>query len=326
MTTTLRRRHWVAGLVAVLGLLVLVLALLRACGPTPPVHVITVGDMACTPVDPNYNAGKGDNDECRAQDVSDAAVARNADLFLGLGDYQYEVASEADWQAAFAPTWGRLKEIAIPALGNQELKVHKANSYRSYFGERAIPDPGYASYEIGDWHAVVLNTNCTVVEGGCGPESPQVAWLREDLAANAGRCIVAVGHHPRWSNGIAGPDNRIDALWAELVEGGTTMYLSGHEADYERFPPLDKKHAPDPQGVQQFVIGTGGQAVYAPQEGDASWRESFDPIPSEAFDTTHHGFLDLTLDDGRYSWQFVSADGQVLDAGTRPCAVPPSLR
>ncbi len=57
----------------------------------------------------------------------------------------------------------------------------------------------------GDRHMVVLNTNCTVVDGGCGADSPRLAWLKQDLADNPSRCILAYGHHPRWSNGIAGP-------------------------------------------------------------------------------------------------------------------------
>lgn len=322
MTPAWTRRGWLPWLLIGIGLVVLVLALMRACAPAPVVRVIAVGDMACTPVDPLFNGGAGQDGACQAQRVSDAAVARTPDLLLGLGDYQYEVASEADWQAAYAPSWGRLKDVTLPTIGNQELKVHKANSYRSFFGDRAIPDPGYASYDVGAWHVVVLNTNCTVVEGGCGVESPQVAWLADDLAANAGRCIMALGHHPRWSNGIAGPDSRIDPLWSALVDGGATLYLSGHEADYERFAPLDTAHQPDPAGVRQFVVGTGGQSLYEPAEGDAPWRETFDPVPSEVFDAGSHGFLELTLQEGAYAWEFVTADGVVTDAGEGACTGP----
>ena len=314
-----RRRSRIGWAVAVVGLAVLALALLRACAPAPVVTVIAVGDMACNPADPNFNDGRGANGECAAQAVSDEAVARQPDLLLGLGDYQYEVASAGDYAAGYAPTWGRLKEITRPAIGNQELKVNKASTFYGYFGEVAPEQPGYYSYDIGDWHAVVLNTNCTVVEGGCGPDSPQLAWLRQDLADNTGRCIVAYGHHPRWSNGIGGPDNRLDPFYTAMVDGGVTLYLSGHEADYERFPPLDHAHQPDPNGVTQFVVGTGGQVLYEPQEGDAPWRDTFEPIPSEFFDASNHGFLELTLEDGSYAWNFVTAGGETVDSGSAPC-------
>lgn len=317
--TTRRRRGWLAWALIAAGLVVLVLAVLRACAPTPIVHAIAVGDMACSPTDPQFNDGQGQNSECEAQQVSDQAVARSPQLLIGLGDYQYEVASAGDYAAGYAPTWGRLRDVTRPAIGNQELKVNKASTFYEYFGDRAEELPGYYSYDEGDWHMIVLNTNCTVVDGGCGPDSPQLAWLKADLAANAGRCILAYGHHPRWSNGIAGPNNLIDPFFAALVEGRASLYLSGHESNYERFGPLDAAHQPDPNGVRQFVVGTGGQSLYEPAEGDADWRDSFDPIPSEFFDATNHGFLDLTLGEGTYSWQFVTADGATTDSGSAAC-------
>ena len=316
-------RRILGWLAVVVGLVVVVLALMRSCAPTPITHVIAVGDMACSPTDPDFNKGNGQNRVCAAKAVSDAAIKVKPQALLGLGDYQYEVASADDWAAGYAPTWGRLKSITRPAIGNQELKVHKASTYFGYFGEAALPDPEYGSYDLGDWHVVVLNTNCTVVEGGCGEESPQVAWLKQDLAANAGKCILVYGHHPRWSNGIAGPDSRIAPFYDAMVKGGASLYLSGHEADYERFGPLNAKHEPDPQGVRQFVVGTGGQSLYQPQEGDAVWRKTFAPIPAEFFDATHHGFLELDLGNGSYGWRFRAADGSVIDQGSASCVTEP---
>lgn len=314
-----RASRWAARLLVVVGLVIIVLALLRACAPAPITHVIAVGDMACAPTDPNFNAGKGQNGECQALAVSDQALKVKPQLLLGLGDYQYEVASADDYAAGYTPTWGRLKSITRPAIGNQELKVHKASTYFGYFGERALPDPEYGSYDLGDWHVVVLNTNCTVVEGGCGVESPQVAWLTQDLEANSGKCVLVYGHHPRWSNGIAGPDSRIAPLFEAMVKGGATLYLSAHEADYERFPPLSAGHEVTPNGVRQFVVGTGGQSLYQPGEGDAPWRETFDAVPSEFFSAADHGFLELELGEGTYSWTFRAADGTVPDHGTGAC-------
>jgi hypothetical protein len=313
---------WAARVLGVIGLAVLAYALFTACAPTEPVRVLAVGDMACSPSDPAFGDGLGMDDECVAARVSDAAIARQPDLLLGLGDYQYEVASAADWVAGYAPTWGRLRDITRPALGNQELKVHKASSFYEFFGDVAPEQPGYHSYDIGDWHVVVLNTNCTVVAGGCGDESPQVAWLREDLAENSGRCILAYGHHPRWSNGIAGPNNLLDPLYTAMLDGGVTAYLSAHEANYERFEPLDHAHLPDPSGVMQFVVGTGGQSLYEPQVGDAPWRDTFDPIPSEFFSADHHGFLELTLADDSFTWAFIDERGTIVDEGRAGCVRP----
>ena len=107
-------RRWIAWSVIGVGLVVLALGLVRACETTAPLRVIAVGDMACQPSDPRFNDGLGSEGQCQAQAVSDVAVARTPDLLLGLGDYQYEVASEADWATAYAPTWGRLTEVRCP--------------------------------------------------------------------------------------------------------------------------------------------------------------------------------------------------------------------
>ena len=313
-----RRRIAVLVTIVITAIIVLLLAL-RGC-EEDRVVVLAVGDMACSPSDPRYNQGAGDDEQCAARMVSDRAVTEGAVELWGLGDYQYELPSAADFAAAYDPTWGRLKDITRPALGNQELKVHKANTFYEYFGDRAGPRTGYWSFDTGDWHVVVLNTNCTTVEGGCGPESPQVAWLREDLASTDTRCIAALGHHPRWSNGIAGPDDRVGTLFDVLAENRVAMYLSGHEANYERTPALRADGTPDSQGVVQYVVGTGGQAVYKPSVGDAPWREAREEVPSEAFLATDHGYLRLTLESTSWTWAFVAADdGAVLDAGTATC-------
>ena len=78
--------------------------------------------------------------------------------------------------------------------------------------------------------------------------------------------------------------------------------------------------------MRQFVVGTGGQSLYEPQEGDAAWRDTFDPVPSEYFDAGNHGFLELDLGDGTYSWRFVTADGPITDSGSAACnAAAPGL-
>lgn len=318
MDTRRRTRLLVAG-GAIVALIVAVLLLLRGCTPED-VTVIAVGDMACAPDDPAYGDGEGEGGNCKAKAVSDLALTVGADALWGLGDYQYELPSAEDFAAAYDPTWGRLREITWPAVGNQELKVHKANTFYDYFGDRAGPREGYYSYDIGAWHVVVLNTNCITVTGGCGPESPQAAWLREDLAGSDARCIAAYGHHPRWSNGIAGPDPRIGTLFSILADEGVSLYLSGHEADYERFEPLDGSGRPSTTGTSQFVVGTGGQSLYEPKEGDAPWRATVDdPVDSEFFQASDHGFLTLRLMPDSYAWSFTSLTGDIEDTGTRDC-------
>lgn len=311
-----RRRLVIAGIVGVVAAFALLLAL-RACTDSGPevVRAVAAGDMVCDPGDP----AQGGEKACKAKEVSDVAVGLNPDAFFGLGDYVYEVPKSDTYRTVYDPSWGRLKEKTLPAIGNQEYKVHEANTFRSYFGDRAGPESGYWSTQFGKWHVVVLNSNCTVVVGGCKEGSPQQQWLAADLESSDAKCTVALMHHPRWSTGLGGPDGRLSDLYATLADHRVELLLSGHEADYERFAPLNADGAPDPNGTRQFVVGTGGQVVYEPGEGDAPWRNKGRTISSEFRDFAHHGVLELTLKPDSYDWAFHGLDGAVLDSGTGRC-------
>lgn len=312
-----RRRRWLRVTLAVAVAGLAMLAVLRACSGTQPesVTIVAAGDMACDLTDP----AQGSELECQAQAVSDMAVELHPYAFIGLGDYLYELPTSKGYQDVYGPSWGRLLDRTFPVLGNQEYKVHEANTFRTYFGDRAGPQDGYYSTQIGQWHVVFLNSNCKVVTGGCAMNSPQQKWLAADLAANTAQCTMAVWHHPRWSNGIAGSDQRLTDLYQTLLDNQVDILLSGHEADYERFGPLAANGQPDPAGVRQFVVGTGGQVTYDPAQGDAPWRAKAAPIPNEFFDGGHHGLLRLTLNPDSYDWQFIALDAGVLDSGSAPC-------
>ncbi|WP_199512056.1 metallophosphoesterase family protein [Nucisporomicrobium flavum] len=315
--------------VAVLLVLVLVvLWLLSRCSTGPEtVRVAAVGDMACDPADPDLAKAAASGERCRHQAVSDLAVAMNPAALIGLGDFQYELPKAEAYRTVYGPSFGRLLNRTIPVYGNQEYKVQDANTFTAYFGNRIRDTRGYWSQTIGRWHVVVLNSNCAAVAGGCRTGSPQQTWLAQDLAANDRTCVLAAWHHPRWSTGIAGPDPRTADLFRTLYDHRVDLVLSGHEADYERFAPLNPDGTPDPQGVRQFVIGTGGQAHYRPAATDDTRDEHGNPEVTagrpagEYADFDHHGVLELELRPTSYAWRFhpLEAEKPVTDEGTATC-------
>ncbi len=318
-----RRRRLLPVVVVVVAVLV-VLGMMRSCQEPPTVTVVAAGDMACDLTDPS-NRATSTTDECQGQRVSDVAVSLRPDYLLGLGDYQYEVPAAQAYRDVYGPSWGRLRDVTIPAVGNQEYKVHDANTFHDYFGERSGPVSGYWSTDVGAWHVVVLNSNCTTVKGGCHAGSPQQRWLAQDLADSGSRCTVALLHHPRWSNGIAGPDGRVSDLVDTLVSHDVELLLSGHEGDYERFDPLDASGLPSATGLVQMVAGNAGQAHYLPEEGASSWRDRARGPRGAFFDGRHHGVLALTLRTDGWDWTYralTDASGAattVLDSGRSSC-------
>jgi hypothetical protein len=289
-----------------------------ALAQAPPV-VAAAGDIACDPADVNYNGGNGTANFCHMKATSDLLVGGGFDAVLVLGDNQYEDGSLAKYQVSFEASWGRVKPLIRPAVGNHEYLTPGASGYFAYFGAAAgDPTKGYYSYDLGAWHVIVLNSNCAEV-GGCGAGSPQDQWLVADLAAHPDQCLLAYWHHPRFSSGNHGNDPAYDNFWQRLYQAGADVVLNGHEHIYERFAPQAPSGVADPpRGIRQFTVGSGGKnhtPVVAVQPN------------SEVRDTTTFGVLKLTLRPDGYDWQFLpDASGTFTDSGSGAChATTPGL-
>jgi hypothetical protein len=205
----------------------------------------------------------------------------------------------------YAPSWGRHKARTKPSVGNHEYQTPGAAGYFDYFGAAAGDrTKGYYSYGLGEWHIVVLNSNCSIVS--CGAGSAQEQWLRADLAANPAACTLAYFHHPRFNSGAShGNTPAVQPLWQAL-------YDAGNEHLYERFGPQTPGGVADAaRGIRQFTVGTGGRGLY-------NWG-TIKPN-SEVRNNTTFGVLALTLGSGSYDWRFVPVQGATFtDAGTGAC-------
>lgn len=248
--------------------------------------------------------------------TNDEATAALLDQLPGtilvLGDNAFPDGASEAYTTCYEPSWGRHKARTYAALGNHEYINGHANPSFDYFGERAGPrDLGYYSFDLGNWHVIVLNINDAVsFEKG----SSQDRWLQADLAANTKVCTLAIWHNPRFfsSNTIGWTSNALVlAAWNRLYAAGVEVVLNGHQHQYERFPPLTPTGArDDARGIRQFNVGTGGESTAMPI-AIAQHSEAL----SDAF-----GILKLTLDAGTYSWEFVPAvPGQFSDSGSGTC-------
>jgi hypothetical protein len=284
--------------------------------PTPAgdVTIVAAGDIACDPADDQYRAGAGAARECHHAATADLAEAQNPDAVLLLGDIQYESGTIGAFRTAFDRTWGRFKRISYPAPGNHEYATGPAAGYFSYFGAVAgRADQGYYSFDVGSWHLIALNSNCTKVPGGCGRNSPQTTWLRADLAAHPNKCTLAFWHHPRFSAGKDGNDPRTDRIWRALYDGGADVVLVAHNHVYERFAPQNPDGRVDrARGIRQFVVGTGGRSFTRFRTTEPN---------SEARNDNTFGVLRLNLRSSGYDWQFVPEPKQdaFTDAGSDVC-------
>jgi acid phosphatase type 7 len=265
------------------------------------VTIAAAGDIAC---DPASNSGA----PAHCDQAATAALigSLHPTAVLTLGDTQYETGTLSAFQAVFAPTWGKYKTITFPAIGNHEYLTARAAGYFSYFGL-----PAYYSYNLGAWHLISLDSECSFV-GGCGAGSAEERWLRTNLASFPTQCTLVYWHEPRWSSGEWQDATQMTAIWDDLVAAHADVVLSGHNHDYERFVPLDATGNPDPNGVQEFVVGTGGK-------NHTGWTEG--PISGEVVrDDSSFGVIYMTLGPTSYSWRYVPAPGySFTDSGSAAC-------
>jgi acid phosphatase type 7 len=293
-------------------------------GPGPPVGgsdpvIAAAGDIACDPTFRYFNKGLGTSSRCRQKSTSDLLVNAGLAAVLPLGDIQYECGGYSAFLAAYDPTWGRVKAITRPAIGNHEVHTSGgsgcaagAAGYFRYFGPAAgDPSKGYYSYDLGAWHLIALNSNCSFVS--CGSSSAQAQWLRQDLAAHPTRCTLAYAHHPRFTSGTNSPgSNSIKPLFQTLYDYGADVLLVGHDHHYERFAPQNPSGASDPaRGIREFLVGTGGRGFHPVNT----------IIPnSEVRNNVTFGVLKLVLRPASYDWQFVPEAGATFrDAGSQMC-------
>jgi len=234
--------------------------------------------------------GADDSDESRA--LAAQIIADDPDRFLYLGDV-YPNGTASDFQLAYEPVYGALKPITWPTPGNHEW-VNRRVGYYPYWRPR-VTKPFYR-VTIAGWHVYSLNS-----ETRTDKRSPQVKWLKKQLARHTGTCRIAFWHQPRYSPG----DNHTDepamaGLWNALKRR-TRLVLNAHDHIMARMKRRD--------GISQYISGAGGDTLYGTVPDS---RTAFAADPQE-------GALRIVLSRGRASLEYRTTTGAVLDSSSVRC-------
>lgn len=257
--------------------------------------------------------GAGDIATCDSDRAE--ATARLLDKIGGTvftaGDNVYGSGTEQQFSQCYHRSWGRHRARTRPSPGNHDYETDQAAPYFKYFGANAGPDGrGYYSYKLEAWHILSLNSNTNARYWGAAQEQ----WLIKELASNRSDCTLAYWHHPRFSSSSThGSQAHMRRLFKILHSYGADIVIAGHDHVYERFAPQDADGRAEPNGIRQFVAGTGGAKFY-----------EFGPTRanSEARNAADHGVLKLTLHALSYDWEFVPvAGGKFRDGGSGKCSM-----
>ncbi len=285
----------------------------RTPAPTRQPGRTPTATLPPTPQSDPVLVGAGDIAWCSrgGRDEQTAALLDNIPgTVFTAGDVVYDSGSHEEFAECYEPGWGRHKDRTRPAVGDHEYRTEGAAGYFDYFGAAAgEAGKGWYSYDLGEWHIIVLNSNCGEV-GGCDAGSEQGQWLKADLEANPAQCTLAYWHHPLFSMRDAQEsENRY--FWPVMYEHGVEVIVNGNDHHYVRFTPQTPDGTADPErGVRQFTVGTGGRNLYP---------FSYQVPNVEASQSSVHGVLKLTLRAGSYEWEFISIDGSYSDSGGTDC-------
>jgi hypothetical protein len=223
---------------------------------------------------------------------------------FALGDNVQGSGTLEEFANCYEPTWGRHKARTRPAVGNHEYNVPGAEPHYQYWGAQAGPaGKGYYSYDLGEWHIVVLNSNILFEE--------QNDWLAQDLRASSDRCTLAYWHNPWFTSSSYRGPVQLQRFVEILYHAGADVVLTGHAHGYERFAPQNARGEADAErGMRHFVVGTGGAPFHPFKRVQ----------PNSEIRQHAYGVLKLDLFADRYTWEFVPIAGEAFtDQGEGQC-------
>lgn len=259
----------------------------------------------------------GDGASGQTLEVPELIASWNPDMLLYLGDvYNRGTYTEFyNWYGTETSGFGQFRSITNPVIGDHEYATNRGADYYDYWDNV----PPYYSFDVGGWHFIALNSITTI-----NAETQQYEWLVEDLSTNTSSCAIAFYHHPIYSIGPHGGEDRNIELWPLLVQHGVDAVFNGNDHNYQRWHPLDADGAVDSQGVTEFIVGTGGRGARTQTTTDDRVAAAYDRSPDAL------GAMRLELNEDGMTFMYININGEVLDSGaiacdsTNPDTTPPT--
>jgi hypothetical protein len=256
--------------------------------------------------------GDGPDGQADVPAVTNLIGSWNPSLLLYLGDV-YNDGRYAEYTNYYDPTLGQFRGITNPTIGNHEYEGGDASGYFNYWDSQRH----YYSFDAGSWHIISLDSNDSPSYGQFLPGSAQYDWLANELTASAADCTLVYFHHPFLNVGEEGAQAKLSTIWQLMAQHGVDLVLAGHDHDYQRWTPLDGAGNPDPNGITQFIVGTGGHGLQQQTVADSRMVKGF--FQSDGI----FGALRLELNADGAGYQFISTAGAVRDSGTVDCTNGP---
>jgi hypothetical protein len=221
----------------------------------------TIGTEKKTKVWVTGDCGTGTSTQTNVKNAFLNYVGNNyIDLWLLLGDNAYNSGYDNEYQTLFFEPYQNsrtMKQTPIfPAPGNHDYySSSQASRSGAYFQNFTLPtngeiggppsyNEGYYSYNYANIHFISLDSYGTETASlyrlSDTLNSPQIAWLKADLAANTQKWTIVYWHHPPYTMGSHNSDSELELRYIRekvlpiLERNNVDLVLCGHSHNYER--------------------------------------------------------------------------------------------
>ncbi len=240
-------------------------------------------------------------------------VVKKPAFIMHSGDYVDDGNDEKLWLALMnAAKDSMMNNIIVPAVGNHEVEDH---AFWQHFKLEHTNDHKttgiYYSFNYGNTHFVVLDTNKSTDDNTSYIDDEQLEWLEDDLKkarengskwiiVNMHKGLYTIGKHSdnEKFDGENGARNRVGSVFEKY---GVNLVIQGHDHCPSVSKPIkDGKASED--GVVYINTGSAGSKSYGVDDGTMpdEYYELFDYMPTEErTDDTYQNFAIVSItDDG----------------------------
>ena len=237
-----------------------------------------------------------------------------------LGDNAYRTAPRRNSRTATTRRWGRHKARTRPVTGNHDYDTPNATGYYDYFNGVSIQTGpagnrttgGYYSYNLGNWHVVVLNSECTIPTRGCRTGVPQVPHRSSGCAPTwppvPTNNIIAMWHRPLYSSSSCRDDARVPAAALAGAVRLRSRYLARRTLAQLRAPGATERLR-----CSSMRRSASGRSWWEQAESLSADSAYPNLLPDERSpEQSDHGVMKFTFTTTSYDWEFIPIAGQTI--------------
>jgi predicted phosphodiesterase len=227
----------------------------------------------------------------------------NAEMLAAGSAYQTIILHSGDWvnmdkdsywqEEWFDSSWPNMHEIRlnVPFNGCWGNHEGKGRYYEKFYPYPYVNDQ-YWSFDYGPVHVSVIDQSVSY-----GTNSPQYAWLENELATTDREWVFLVFHKPGYSAGGHANEGAVQTYIQPLcVQYGVDIVFAGHNHYYARTTA---------DGIKHVTLGGGG----------APLRDIANPGDVEVGVSAHH-FCKVDISGTQLVLTAIDIDGIVIDSFT----------